>query len=106
MKKYVPQVLASILLLVATASAVSAQSTTAKASAKVKSQKVEQAQKVEPADDLQKFRQDFIKAAEEYRASLSELSKSYETSATKAAEQRTKLEELYKDGLISRIEFE
>jgi soluble lytic murein transglycosylase-like protein len=106
MKKYVPQVLASILLLVATASAVSAQSKTAKASAKVKSQKVEQAQKVEPADDLQKFRQDFIKAAEEYRASLSELSKSYETSATKAAEQRTKLEELYKDGLISRIEFE
>jgi soluble lytic murein transglycosylase-like protein len=106
MKKFVPQILASVLLLVATASAVSAQSKTVKASARVKSQKTEQTQKAEPADDLQKFRQDFIKAAEDYRASLKELSASYETSVTKAADQRTKLEELYKDGLISRVEFE
>ena len=97
MKKLVPQILASVLLLVATASA---------ASAHAKSQKAEQTQKAEPADDLQKFRQDFIKAAEEYRASLKELSVSYETNVTRAAEQRTKLEELYKDGLISRVEFE
>jgi soluble lytic murein transglycosylase-like protein len=107
MKKFVPQILASVLLLVATASGVSAQSKTVKASARVKSPKTEQqAQKTEPADDLQKFRQDFIKAAEEYRASLKELSASYETSVTKAADQRKKLEELYKDGLISRVEFE
>ncbi|HEV7891543.1 MAG TPA: transglycosylase SLT domain-containing protein [Pyrinomonadaceae bacterium] len=103
MKKYVPQIFASLVLLFATATGVGAQTKTAKASAKAKS---EQTQKAEPTDDLQKFRQDFIKAAEEYRASLNELSASYETSVTKAKEQQTKLEELYKDGLISRVEFE
>src|SRR3954466_3852754 len=106
MKKYVPQILASVLVLFAAAEGVSAQTKTAKASARAKSQKAEQTQKAEPTDDLQKFRQDFIKAAEEYRASLKELSASYETAATRATEQRTKLEELYKDGLISRVEFE
>jgi soluble lytic murein transglycosylase-like protein len=106
MKKYVPRILASILVLVATASGVSAQTKTAKAAAQAKSPKAEQARKAEPADDLQKFRQDFIKAAEEYRASLKELSASYEASVGKAGEQRAKLEELYKDGLISRVEFE
>ncbi|HVF66702.1 MAG TPA: transglycosylase SLT domain-containing protein [Pyrinomonadaceae bacterium] len=103
MKKFVPQILASLFVLFASASGVSAQTKTAKASAKAKA---EQARKAEPADDLQKFRQDFIKAAEEYRASLVELSASYETSVTRAKEQQTKLEELYKDGLISRVEFE
>ena len=103
MKRYVPQLLASVLVLFAAASGVSAQTKNAKAPAKSKS---EQTQKAEPADDLQKFRQDFIKAAEEYRASLKELAVSYETSVAKAADQRTKLEELYKDGLISRVEFE
>lgn len=106
MNKYVPQILASLFVIFASASGVGAQTKTAKAAAQAKSQKTEQAQKAEPADDLQKFRQDFIKAAEEYRASLKELAVSYETSAAKAAEQRTKLEELYKDGLISRVEFE
>ena len=106
MKKFVPQILASVLLLVATASAVSAQSKTVKATSRAKSQKTEPAQKSDPADDLQKFRQDFIKAAEEYRASLKELSASYEGGVTRATEQRSKLEELYKDGLISRVEFE
>jgi soluble lytic murein transglycosylase-like protein len=106
MKRFVPQILASILALVATASAVSAQSKTVKTTARVKSEKTEPAQKTGPADDLQKFRQEFIKAAEEYRASLNELSTSYETSVTKAKEQQSKLEELYKDGLISRVEFE
>ena len=110
MKKFVPQILASVLALVATASAVSAQSKTVKTTARVKSEKTQPAQKAEtktdPADDLQKFRQDFIKAAEEYRASLTELSTSYEAAAKKAKEQQSKLEELYKDGLISRVEFE
>jgi soluble lytic murein transglycosylase-like protein len=100
MKKFVPRILASVLVLVGTASAVSAQSKTARTAAQAKSQKAA------PADDLQKFRQDFIKAAEDYRASLVELSASYETGVTKAKDQQTKLEELYKDGLISRVEFE
>lgn len=103
MKKYVPQILASLFVLLASAGVVSAQTKSAKASAKAKA---EQTQKADPADDLQKFRQDFIKAAEEYRASLVELSASYETSVVKAKEQQTKLEELYRDGLISRVEFE
>jgi soluble lytic murein transglycosylase-like protein len=103
MKKFVPRILASALVLFAAAGAVSAQTKAAKASAKAKA---EQTRKAEPADDLQKFRQDFIKAAEEYRASLVELSASYETSVTRAKEQQTKLEELYKDGLLSRVEFE
>jgi soluble lytic murein transglycosylase-like protein len=106
MKKYVPRILASVLAVIAAVSSASAQSKTAKAAAQPKSQKAEQAKKAEPADDLQKFRQDFIKAAEDYRASLVELSASYETSVTKAKDQQSKLEELYKDGLISRVEFE
>jgi soluble lytic murein transglycosylase-like protein len=106
MKKYVPRILASVLVVIAAVSSASAQSKTAKAVARSKSQKAEQAKKAEPADDLQKFRQDFIKAAEDYRASLVELSASYETSVTKAKDQQSKLEELYKDGLISRVEFE
>jgi soluble lytic murein transglycosylase-like protein len=106
MKKYVPRILASVLAVIAAFASASAQSKTAKAAAQSKSQKAEQTKKAEPADDLQKFRQDFIKAAEDYRASLVELSASYETSVTKAKEQQSKLEELYKDGLISRVEFE
>jgi soluble lytic murein transglycosylase-like protein len=106
MKNFVPRILASALFVFATVSIASAQTKTAKASARAKSQKTEQTQKAEPADDIQKFRQDFINAAEDYRASLKELSASYETSVSKAAEQRSKLEELYKDGLISRVEFE
>jgi soluble lytic murein transglycosylase-like protein len=106
MNNFVPRILASALFVFATFAVAGAQTKTAKASAQSKSQKSEQTQKAEPADDLQKFRQDFIKAAEEYRASLKELSVSYEASVTKATEQRSKLEELYKDGLISRVEFE
>ena len=57
-------------------------------------------------DDLQKFRQDFIKAAEDYRASLRELATSYERDLQKAKEQQETLKGLYADGLISRVEFE
>jgi soluble lytic murein transglycosylase-like protein len=59
-----------------------------------------------PADDLQKFRQDFIKAAEEYRVSLVELSNSYEANLKKATEKQEQLKSLYTDGLISRKEYE
>ena len=106
MKKFVPRILASALVVIAAVSSASAQSKTAKAAAQPKSQKAEQTKKAEPTDDIQKFRQDFIKAAEDYRASLVELSASYEGAVTKAKEQQSKLEELYKDGLISRVEFE
>jgi soluble lytic murein transglycosylase-like protein len=65
-----------------------------------------QAKQAAPADDLQKFRQDFIKAAEDYRASLRTLATSYERDLQKAKEQQETLKGLYTDGLISRVEFE
>jgi soluble lytic murein transglycosylase-like protein len=60
----------------------------------------------DPTSDLQKFRQEFIKAAEDYRASLVELSSSYEASLKKLTEKQEQLKGLYTDGLISRKEYE
>src|SRR5205085_10124821 len=56
--------------------------------------------------ELQTLRQDFIKTAEEYRASLQELATSYEGDLQRAKEQQGTLKGLYTDGLISRVEFE
>lgn len=60
----------------------------------------------DPLSDLQKFRQEFIKAAEEYRASLVELSATYESNLRKMTEKQEQLKSLYTDGLISRKEYE
>jgi soluble lytic murein transglycosylase-like protein len=65
----------------------------------------ETAQAEQPGD-LQKFRQDFIKAAEGYRASLVELSASYESNVKKLTERHEQLKGLYTDGLIARREYE
>ncbi|MDT5270447.1 MAG: hypothetical protein QOH49_2633 [Acidobacteriota bacterium] len=59
-----------------------------------------------PVSDLQKFRQDFIKAAEEYRTSLVELSATYESNLKKLTEKQEQFKSLYTDGLISRKEYE
>ena len=103
MKNLVPRILLASLFVFASVTAASAQAKpkTAKASAKP----AETAQ-AEPASDLQKFRQDFIKAAEEYRASLVELSGSYESNLKKLTEKQETLKGLYTDGLISRKEYE
>ncbi len=58
------------------------------------------------AGDLQAFRQNFIQAAEEYRASLRGLATSYEGDLRKAEERQEALKALYADGLITRVEFE
>jgi soluble lytic murein transglycosylase-like protein len=104
MKKLFPRSLFAALLVASSFVAASAQakSKTAKASAAPKSEAAQAA----PAEDLQKFRQDFIKAAEEYKASLVELSNSYEASFKKATEKQEQLKSLYTDGLISRKEYE
>jgi soluble lytic murein transglycosylase-like protein len=101
MKKLVPQFLLVSLFVFASVTAASAQ-TKAKSAKAVKAS----AEKADPTADLQKFRQEFIKAAEEYRASLVELSGTYETNLKKATEKQEQLKSLYTDGLISRREFE
>src|SRR5215212_11820555 len=101
MKKFVPQFLLASLFVFASVTAASAQT-------KSKSAKAAPAQaaQADPASDLQKFRQEFIKAAEEYRASLVELSATYESNLKKLTEKQEQLKSLYTDGLISRKEYE
>ena len=101
MKKFVPQFLLVSLFVFASVTAASAQ-TKSKTAKAVKAS----AEQADPVSDLQKFRQEFIKAAEEYRASLVELSNTYETNLKKATEKQEQLKSLYTDGLISRKEYE
>jgi|GEM_PF-823590 len=61
------------------------------------------ARQTEVVDD---FKQSFIKASEEYQASLKKLLVLYEADVRKASEQSAKWKELYTDGLISRHEYE
>ncbi|HJQ30891.1 MAG TPA: lytic transglycosylase domain-containing protein [Pyrinomonadaceae bacterium] len=102
MKNFIPRSLLAALFVASSFAAAGAQAKpkTAKASAAPK------AEQAAPAEDLQKFRQDFIKAAEDYKASLVELSNSYEASLKKATEKQEQLKSLYTDGLISRKEYE
>lgn len=51
-------------------------------------------------------RVEIVKAAEVYKTSLRQLLAARETDASEADEHITKLRELYKDGLISRLQFE
>jgi soluble lytic murein transglycosylase-like protein len=102
MKKFVPRILLAVLFLLSCVAFAGAQVKTKAA----KNAAAPQAQQAEPVGDLQKFRQDFIKAAEDYRASLQELSTSYETSLQKLAEKQEQLKGLYTDGLIARRELE
>jgi soluble lytic murein transglycosylase-like protein len=101
MKNLVPRILLASLFVFAALTAASAQ--TKSKSAKAAPTKAAQA---DPVSDLQKFRQEFIKAAEEYRASLVELSSTYESSLKKLTEKQETLKGLYTDGLISRKEYE
>ena len=102
MKNFVPRILLTSLFVLFSVVAASAQ---AKSKA-AKSAAPSQAEQAEQPGDLQKFRQDFIKAAEEYRASLTELSASYESNLKKLTEKHEQLKGLYTDGLIARREYE
>ena len=103
MKNYVPRILLASLFVFASVTAASAQVKSKSAKA---TKAVAQTAQADPVSDLQKFRQEFIKAAEEYRASLVELSASYESNLRKATEKQETLKGLYTDGLISRREYE
>ncbi len=105
MKNLVPRSLLVALFVISSFVAAGAQ-VKPKAAKTAAAPKSQAAQQTTPADDLQKFRQDFIKAAEEYRASLVELSNSYEANLKKATEKQEQLKSLYTDGLISRKEYE
>ena len=97
MNNLVARTVATALVLLASCAAAAAQSRPAKAAAP---------QTKQQASDLQTLRQGFIRAAEEYRASLQELATSYEGDLRKTKEQQETLKGLYADGLISRVEFE
>src|SRR5215207_8282329 len=103
MKNYVPRILLASLFVFASVTAASAQAKSKSAKA---SKAAAQTAPANPVSDLQKFRQEFIKAAEEYRVSLVELSGSYESNLKKATEKQETLKGLYTDGLISRKEYE
>jgi soluble lytic murein transglycosylase-like protein len=103
MKNLVPRILLASLFVFATVTAASAQAKSKSAKSAAATAQTAQA---DPLSDLQKFRQDYIKAAEEYRASLVELSASYESNLKKLTEKQEQLKGLYADGLISRNEFE
>src|SRR6266850_7243312 len=60
-------------------------------------------QQVDPKNE---FRESFIKASEDYKASLQALLVLYENDFKKRLEESAKLKELYTDGLISRLEYE
>jgi hypothetical protein len=57
-------------------------------------------------DSIREFREGFIKASEDYKASLQQLLTLYESEVKKLTEHSAKWEELYADGLISRQEYE
>jgi soluble lytic murein transglycosylase-like protein len=101
MKNLVPRILLVSLFVFASFTAASAQ-------AKSKSAKAAKASagQADPVSDLQKFRQEFIRSAEEYRASLVELSATYEANLKKATEKQEQIKSLYTDGIISRKEYE
>jgi hypothetical protein len=64
---------------------------------------VKHTREVDPNKD---FRENFIKASEDYRANLQTLLVLYENDVKKLSEISAKWKELYTDGLISRLEFE
>ena len=103
MKNLVPRILLASLFVCASVTAASAQ---AKSKSAKSAAAPAQAAQADPVGDLQKFRQDFIKAAEEYRTSLVELSSSYESNLKKLTKKQEQLKSLYTDGLISRKEYE
>ncbi len=65
-----------------------------------------QTKHTQQADSIREFRESFIKASEDYKASLQQLSALYENDVKKLTEHSAKWKELYTDGLISRQEYE
>jgi soluble lytic murein transglycosylase-like protein len=62
--------------------------------------------RVQQADSVEEFREDFIKASEEHKASLQKLLSLYEENLRKLAERSANWKELLTEGLITRQEYE
>ena len=56
-------------------------------------------------DSIKEFREDFVKADEDYKAILQKLLALYENDLKKLSEHSAKFKELYAYGLISRQEY-
>jgi hypothetical protein len=77
--------------------------------ATTKSQPAKSKRKTNPAkpvDELTRLREEFIKATNEYKASLEKLRESYEKSVSKAEDKLAKSKELFAAGLISKTAVE
>ncbi|HEY0080212.1 MAG TPA: transglycosylase SLT domain-containing protein [Pyrinomonadaceae bacterium] len=92
-------------LLLAASGQAEAQKKTARSKAEPQAVAVA-AEETDEAKRRAEFRKEFIKATEDYKASLQALLTSYQTSAERVAEKHEKLKELYRDGLIARREME
>jgi soluble lytic murein transglycosylase-like protein len=94
-----PRVFAFILLLTMVGSG-QAQEKSARPSAQLQTQQVQQ------GDSIKEFRKEFIQAGDDYKASLQKLLALYENDLKKQTERSAKWKELYEEGLISRREYE
>jgi soluble lytic murein transglycosylase-like protein len=97
---------AALLLLSSFTVAASAQTKTAPKKTPAAQTAAAPAPEAETEANPEKFRQDFIRASEEYKASLQQLASTLEESFKRAEERHKQLVELYKDGLIARREIE
>ena len=97
-RNHIP-VVVSILLLTSVGSG-QAQKNLARPNAQAPTRQIEQ------VDSIKGFREDFIKASEDYKAGLQKLLVLYENEVEKLTEHSAKWKGLYTDGLISRQEYE
>lgn len=65
-----------------------------------------QNKKAQPADELAKLREEFVRLTSESKKSLAQLITLYEKDVRQAEEKSTKLKELYAQGLVSRRDVE
>jgi len=105
MHKFPRIILAALLVFAASAFAGAQTRPKAKGAAKTPAADAAPAPAAEDVSP-EKFRQDFIKASEAYKSSLSELAAALEEGFKRADERHAQLVGLYKDGLIARREIE
>lgn len=90
----------AVILLLTVQGAVQAQEHTARPSVQLQTERVQQ------ADSVVEFREEFIRASEEHKASLQKLLSLYEENLRKLAERSANWKELLTEGLITRQEYE
>lgn len=98
--------LAAFLLLLVTAVCLFAQVGPPKTGTQPAKSKKPKTSAVKPKDELTRLREEFIKATNDYKASLEKLRDSYEKSVQRAESELAKSRELFAAGLISKQEAE